>query len=88
MINNINKIVKETYISLKSKVAKNIEEQYGTLNINAQTYVPKKKMLNLNNINNINNMNNMNNMNNNINYGPGIINNNNNPQNYYMPPYI
>ena len=87
LINNINKIVKDTYISLKSKVAKNIEEQYGTLNINAQTYVPKKKMLNLNNINNINNMNNMNN-NNNINYGPGIVNNNNNPQNYYMPPYI
>ena len=83
LINNINKIVRDTYINLKNKVAKNIEEQYGTLNINAQTYVPKKKMLNVNNINNINNM-----TNNNINYGPGIINNNNNPQNYYMPPYI
>ena len=68
MINNIHKIVKETYSNLKDKPNKNIEEQYGSLNINAQTYIPKKKILNDNNITN-----------NNINYaptGPAILNNN------------
>jgi len=32
----------------------NIEEQYGLLNINAQTYVPKKKKIRDNNMNNNN----------------------------------
>lgn len=77
LVNNINKIVRDTYISLRSKMNKNIEEQYGSLNINAKTYVPKRKILKENN----------NNPNNNINFGPGIVNNNNNiPQNY-IPPY-
>ena len=77
LVFNINKIVRDTYISLRSKMNKNIEEQYGSLNINAKTYVPKRKILKENN----------NNPNNNINFGPGIVNNNNNiPQNY-IPPY-
>lgn len=78
MINNINKIVKDTYSNLKDKPNKNIEEQYGSLNINAQTYIPKKKILNDNNITN-----------NNINYGPAvpaILNNNMPQQNYFIPP--
>ena len=63
----INKIVKETYMELKAQIDKDLEEQYGSLNINAKTYVPKKKILG-------NNMNN---------YGPNFINNNSNifPQN-------
>ena len=79
MINNINKIVKDTYTNLKDKPNKNIEEQYGSLNINAQTYIPKKKILNDNNITN-----------NNINYGPAgtAILNNNMPQQNYFIPYI
>lgn len=78
MINNINKIVKDTYSNLKDKTNKNIEEQYGSLNINAQTYIPKKKILNEHNI-----------MNNNINYGPAgtaILNNNMPQQNYLISP--
>jgi len=46
LVNNINKIVRDTYISLKSKMNNNLEEQYGSLNINAKTYVPKKKKQN------------------------------------------
>ena len=53
LVNNINKIVRDTYISLKNKM-NNIEEQYGLLNINAQTYVPKKKKIRNNNMNNNN----------------------------------
>jgi len=77
LVNAINKIVKDTYINLKKKISKNIEDQYGSLNINAQTYIPKKKKLKENNI-----------INNNLNYEPGFDNNNINPQNNYMPPYI
>lgn len=46
LVNNINKIVRDTYINLKSKMNNNLEEQYGSLNINAKTYVPKKKKQN------------------------------------------
>ena len=42
---DINNIVKETYLDLKAKISKDLEEQYGSLNINAKTYIPKKKML-------------------------------------------
>ena len=54
-------------MELKAQIDKDLEEQYGSLNINAKTYVPKKKILG-------NNMNN---------YGPNFINNNSNifPQN-------
>ena len=54
LVENINEIVKNTYISLKSEVSKNILDQYGSLNINAEIYVPKNKILN-NNMTNINN---------------------------------
>ena len=66
----INKIVKETYMELKTQIDKDLEEQYGSLNINAKTYIPKKKILG----NNLNN------------YGQNFINNNSNifPQN--VPP--
>jgi len=65
LINSINNIVKDTYINLKNKISKDIEDQYGSLNINAQTYIPKKKKLIENNITN-----------NNMKHGPGISNNN------------
>ena len=42
---DINKIVKDTYLELKAEINKDLEEQYGSLNINAKTYVPKKKIL-------------------------------------------
>ena len=42
---DINNIVKETYLDLKAKINKDLEEQYGSLNINAKTYIPKKKIL-------------------------------------------
>ena len=51
----------------------NIEEQYGSLNINAETYIPKKRKLN--------------NMNNNINYESNAINNNTPSQNYMSQYY-
>jgi hypothetical protein len=82
LVNNINKIVRDTYISLKAKVNKNIEEQYGSLNINAETYVPKRKILKDNNLSNNNN----NYGQNNVNYGPNIVNNNVINQNY-LPKY-
>ena len=53
----------------------NIEEQYGSLNINAKTYVPKKKKLQENN------------MNNNFNYEQNIMNNNMPSQNYMQQYY-
>ena len=52
LINAINNLVKDSYINLKNKISKNIEDQYGSLNINAQTYIPKKKKLKENNITN------------------------------------
>ena len=70
--------MKDTYINLKNKVNNNIEEQYGSLNINAKTYVPKKKKLQENNINN---------MNNNFNYEQNIMNNNMPSQNYMQQYY-
>ena len=78
LVNNINKIVKDTYINLKNKMNNNIEEQYGSLNINAKTYVPKKKKLQESNINN---------MNNNFNYEQNIMNNNMPSQNYMQQYY-
>ena len=45
---DINQIVKDTYLELKAEINKDLEEQYGSLNINAKTYVPKKKILNNN----------------------------------------
>ena len=42
---DINQIVKDTYLELKAEINKDLEEQYGSLNINAKTYVPKKKMM-------------------------------------------
>ena len=77
LVNNINKIVRDTYLSLKTKLNKNIEEQYGSLNINAKTYVPKRKILKDNNMNN----NDINYGQNNNNYMPNFINNNINNQN-------
>jgi len=71
-------MVKETYLNLKSKINKNLEEQYGSLNINAKTYIPKKKML----LDNNNNM-----MANNINYGQNYVNNNIFQQNMMPPNY-
>ena len=77
MVDNINIIVKDTYKNLKSMLNNKIEEEYGSLNINAETYVPKNKLLRNKMLNN----------NNNYNYGPNYINNNNfnnfNGQNYY-----
>jgi hypothetical protein len=76
LVNNINSIVKETYANLKSKINKNIEEQYGTLNINAKTYIPRRKILNESNPSN-----------NDINFNhPNYLSNNIPPQNY-MPQY-
>ena len=75
---DINEMVKETYLNLKSKINKNLEEQYGSLNINAKTYIPKKKML----LDNNNNM-----MANNTNYGQNYVNNNIFPQNMMPPNY-
>jgi hypothetical protein len=63
---DINEIVKETYLNLKTKINKSLEEQYGSLNINADVYIPKKKLLQENNV-----------IGNNINYGNNFINNNN-----------
>ena len=76
---DINAMVKETYLTLKSKINKNLEEQYGSLNINAKTYIPKKKMLLENNNNNM--------MQNNINYGQNYVNNNIFPHNMMPPNY-
>ena len=73
---DINEIVKETYLNLKAKISKSLEEQYGSLNINAKTYIPKKKILNENNI-----------VGNNNNYGQNYINNNIFQQNMMAPPY-
>ena len=42
---DINQIVKDTYLELKAEINKDLEEQYGSLNINAKTYIPKKKIL-------------------------------------------
>ena len=68
--------MKETYANLKSKINKNIEEQYGTLNINAKTYIPRRKILNESNPSN-----------NDINFNhPNYLSNNIPPQNY-MPQY-
>ena len=75
LVDNINAIVRDTYKNLKSTLNNKIEEEYGSLNINAETYVPKNKLLR-------NRM--LNNNNNNFNYGQNYINNNNfNSQNYY-----
>ena len=80
LVDNINIIVRDTYKNLKSMLNNKIEEEYGSLNINAETYVPKNKLLRNKMLNNNNN-------NNNYNYGPNYINNNNfnnfNGQNYY-----
>ena len=76
---DINKIVKETYLELKEKINKSLDEQYGYLNINAKTYVPKKKKLNNNNNNNGNI--------NHGNYGQNYVNNNILPQNMMPPSY-
>ena len=73
---DINEIVKETYLNLKNKINKSLEEQYGSLNINANVYIPKKKLLQENNVIG----------NNNINYGNNFINNNNNIFNENMMP--
>jgi hypothetical protein len=77
LVDNINIIVRDTYKNLKSMLNNKIEEEYGSLNINAETYVPKNKLLRNKMLNN----------NNNYNYGPNYINNNNfnnfNGQNYY-----
>ena len=73
LVNNINKIVKDTYINIKNKMNNNIEEQYGSLNINAETYIPKKRKFNS--------------MNNNINYESNAINNNTPSQNYMSQYY-
>ena len=62
---DINELVKETYLNLKQKINKNLEEQYGSLNINAKTYIPKKKFLHDNNP-----------AGNNVNYGQNFVNNN------------
>ena len=85
---DINEIVKESYLNLKAKINKSLEEQYGSLNINAKTYIPKKKMLHDNN-NNDNNNNYDNNflMANNINYGQNYVNNNIFPQKILQPNY-
>ena len=72
----INNIVKETYLNLKSKIKKSLEEQYGSLNINAKTYVPKRKILKDNNFGGNNNINN---------YGQNYVNNNIFQQNYMAP---
>ena len=42
---NIKEIIKETLIIFRSDIQKNLEEEYGTLNINAKNYVPKKKFM-------------------------------------------
>ena len=70
--NNINKIVRDTYINLKTKLNKNIDEQYGMLNINAKSYVPRRKILRENDMIN----NNINYGQNDANYGPNFVNNN------------
>ena len=80
LVNNINKIVRDTYINLKSKM--NIDEQYGMLNIHAKSYVPKRKILRENNMINNNINNNINYGQNDANYGPNIVNNNISNQNY------
>ena len=67
----INKIVKDSYTRLKSMLNKNLEEEYGSLNINAATYVPKSKMLRNHLINN-----------NIINYGGNYVNNDFQGQNF------
>ena len=43
--NNIKEIIRETLLSFRSEIKKNLEEEYGTLNINAKNYVPKKKFM-------------------------------------------
>ena len=43
--NNIKQIIRETLIAFRSEIKKNLEEEYGSLNINAKNYVPKKKFM-------------------------------------------
>ena len=79
----IKKIVKDTYTSLKGMLNKNLEEEYGMLNINAATYIPRSKLLRNNIPNNMAN----NIPNNNMNYGGNFVNNNDFHGQNYMDNY-
>lgn len=81
LVENITQIVRDTYINLKTKLNKNIEEQYGSLNIHAKTYIPRKKMKEIKNMENNMPPNNMNYV------PPNVINNNVTNQNYVGPYY-
>jgi len=76
LVDNIHEIVKEIYTNLKSKISKNLDEEYGKLNINAKIYVPKNKILKDNEENN----------NNTINSGINAP-NTTLPMQNYIPPY-